>query len=100
MRSGVGCRACDSREDVGDDPIATGSIEPEGVGGGGSGALEQRAARDRLELRGDQIAILSGVKRGEEVVTSGVFKLRNGAAISIDNKVQPSNKRSPQPEDS
>jgi membrane fusion protein (multidrug efflux system) len=50
--------------------------------------------------RGDQIAILSGVKNGEEVVTSGVFKLRNGAAISIDNKVQPSNKRAPKPEDS
>jgi membrane fusion protein (multidrug efflux system) len=50
--------------------------------------------------RGDQVAILSGVKPGEEVVTSGVFKLRNGAAISIDNKVQPSNKRAPKPEDS
>lgn len=50
--------------------------------------------------RGDQIAILSGVKNGEEVVTSGVFKLRNGAAIFIDNKVQPSNKRAPKPEDS
>ena len=50
--------------------------------------------------RGDQIGILSGVKNGEEVVTSGVFKLRNGAAISIDNKVQPSNKRAPKPEDS
>lgn len=50
--------------------------------------------------RGDQIAILSGVKQGEEVVTSGVFKLRNGAPIFIDNKVQPSNKRAPKPEDS
>jgi membrane fusion protein (multidrug efflux system) len=50
--------------------------------------------------RGDQVAILAGVKHGEEVVTSGVFKLRNGAAISIDNKVQPSNKRAPKPEDS
>jgi membrane fusion protein (multidrug efflux system) len=50
--------------------------------------------------RGDQIAVLSGVKHGEEVVTSGVFKLRNGAAIYIDNKVQPSNKRAPKPEDS
>jgi len=50
--------------------------------------------------RGDQIAVLSGVKGGEEVVTSGAFKLRNGAAISIDNKVQPSNKKAPKPEDS
>ena len=38
--------------------------------------------------RGDQIAVLSGIKPGEEVVTSGVFKLRNGAAVQINNKVQ------------
>lgn len=49
--------------------------------------------------RGDQIAVLSGVKPREEVVTSGVFKLRNGAAVLVDNKVQPSNKPSPKPED-
>jgi len=50
--------------------------------------------------RGDQIAILSGVEGGEEVVTSGVFKLRNGAAVFVDNKVQPDNKPAPKPEDS
>jgi membrane fusion protein (multidrug efflux system) len=50
--------------------------------------------------RGDQIAILSGVKPGEEIVTSGVFKLRNGAAVLVNNKVQPANKRAPKPEDS
>ena len=50
--------------------------------------------------RGDQVAILSGVKAGEEVVTSGVFKLRPGAAVQVNNKVQPSNNRAPEPEDS
>lgn len=50
--------------------------------------------------RGDQIAILSGVKPGEEIVTSGVFKLRNGAAVHVNNKVQPANKRLPKPENS
>jgi membrane fusion protein (multidrug efflux system) len=50
--------------------------------------------------RGDQIAVLSGVTPGEEVVTSGVFKLRNGAAVKVNNKVQPSNSPSPTPEDS
>lgn len=50
--------------------------------------------------RGDQIAILSGLNPGEEVVTSGVFKLRNGAAVRVNNKVQPSNSRAPKPEDS
>lgn len=50
--------------------------------------------------RGDQIAILTGVKPGDEVVTSGVFKLRNGAAVLVNNKVQPSNSPAPRPEDS
>jgi membrane fusion protein (multidrug efflux system) len=50
--------------------------------------------------RGDQIAVLSGVKPGEEVVTSGVFKLRNGAAVTVNNKVQPGNSQTPTPEDS
>jgi len=50
--------------------------------------------------RGDQVAVVSGVKPGEEVVTSGVFKLRNGAAVQVNNEVQPSNNPKPQPEDS
>jgi membrane fusion protein, multidrug efflux system len=50
--------------------------------------------------RGDQVAVLSGVKPGEEVVTSGVFKLRNGAAVQVNNKVQPDNNPAPKPADS
>jgi membrane fusion protein, multidrug efflux system len=50
--------------------------------------------------RGDQVAIISGVKPGDEVVTSGVFKLRNGAAVQVNNKVQPENNPAPKPEDS
>jgi membrane fusion protein (multidrug efflux system) len=50
--------------------------------------------------RGDQVAVVSGVKPGEEVVTSGVFKLRNGAAVQVNNKVRPSNNPAPKPEDS
>jgi membrane fusion protein (multidrug efflux system) len=50
--------------------------------------------------RGDQVAIVSGVKPGEEVVTSGVFKLRNGAAVFVNNAVRPGNNPAPKPEDS
>jgi membrane fusion protein (multidrug efflux system) len=50
--------------------------------------------------RGDQVAVLEGVKPGDEVVTSGVFKLRNGAAIQINNSVKPANSKAPKPEDS
>ena len=50
--------------------------------------------------RGDQIAVFSGVQPQQEIVTSGVFKLRNGAAVFVNNKNQPSNKRAPKPEDS
>jgi membrane fusion protein (multidrug efflux system) len=50
--------------------------------------------------RGDQVAVLSGVKPGDEVVTSGVFKLRNGAAVQINNKVVPENNPAPKPEES
>lgn len=50
--------------------------------------------------RGDQVAVISGVKPGDEVVSSGVFKLRNGAAVTINNKVQPENNPAPKPEDS
>ena len=50
--------------------------------------------------RGDQIAVTSGLNAGDEVVTSGVFKLRNGAAVLVNNKVRPGNSKAPKPEDS
>jgi membrane fusion protein (multidrug efflux system) len=50
--------------------------------------------------RGDQVAIVSGLNPGDEVVSSGVFRLRNGAAVQVNNKVQPENSPAPKPEDS
>jgi membrane fusion protein (multidrug efflux system) len=50
--------------------------------------------------RGDQVGIISGLKPGEEIVSSGVFKLRNGAAVQVNNKIQPPNNPKPKPEDS
>lgn len=50
--------------------------------------------------RGDQVGVVSGLKPGDEIVTSGVFKLRNGAPVQVNNAVQPSNNPAPKPEDS
>jgi membrane fusion protein (multidrug efflux system) len=50
--------------------------------------------------RGDLVAVLTGLKPGEEVVTSGVFKLRDGAAVQVNNERQPGNNAAPKPEDS
>lgn len=50
--------------------------------------------------RGDQVAVVSGLKPGQQVVTSGVFKLRPGVAVQINNKIQPAGSASPRPEDS
>lgn len=48
---------------------------------------------------GDQIAVIAGLKPGEEVVTSGVFKLRNGTEVLVNNKTRPSNEKTPKLED-
>jgi membrane fusion protein (multidrug efflux system) len=49
--------------------------------------------------RGDLIAVLSGLKAGEEVVTSGVFKLRNGIGVIVNNSVKPGSDPKPKPAD-
>ena len=46
--------------------------------------------------RGDLVAITDGLKPGEQVVTSGLLKLRNDAEVTINNKVQPSAEAQPQ----
>jgi membrane fusion protein, multidrug efflux system len=50
--------------------------------------------------RGDQVAIVSGVNAGDEIVSSGVFRLRNAAPVVVNNSVQPGNNPAPKPEDS
>lgn len=49
--------------------------------------------------RGDQVAILAGVKPGDVVVTSGQIKLRNGSPVAINNAIQPANNPNPHPKD-
>ena len=50
------------------------------------------------EKRGDFVAALSGLKGDETVVSTGVFKLRNGQAVVIDNKLAPTFSLEPKPE--
>jgi membrane fusion protein (multidrug efflux system) len=68
-------------------------------GGGANGkpgqSVEQRFVTTG-PTRGDQVAILSGVKAGDVVVTAGQLKLRNGSPVLINNAVQPSDNPNPQ----
>ena len=47
--------------------------------------------------RGDLIAVVDGLKPGEEIVTSGLLKLRNDAEVTINNSVQPAANAQPAP---
>ena len=49
--------------------------------------------------RGDQVAITKGLEAGQEVVTSGQIKLKNGSLIVVDNSVQPANDSHPTPQE-
>ena len=48
--------------------------------------------------RGDLVAITDGLKPGEQVVTSGLLKLRNDAEVTINNKIQPTADAQPKAE--
>ncbi|HWD94484.1 MAG TPA: efflux RND transporter periplasmic adaptor subunit [Verrucomicrobiae bacterium] len=50
--------------------------------------------------RGDFITVESGLKPGERVVSAGLFKLRNGAAVSENNDMAPKAQEKPKPGDS
>jgi membrane fusion protein, multidrug efflux system len=52
------------------------------------------------EARGDFVSIASGLKAGETVVGTGVFKLRNGMAVTINNDLAPKPEMNPTPVDS
>jgi len=52
------------------------------------------------EKRGDFVALVSGLNKGETVVSTGVFKLRNDQAVVVDNALAPVFKLAPQPDDS
>jgi membrane fusion protein (multidrug efflux system) len=49
------------------------------------------------ETRGDFVTVVTGLKAGELVVSSGVFKLRNGMPVVINNQLAPKPQLSPTP---
>ncbi|OQX19700.1 MAG: efflux transporter periplasmic adaptor subunit [Desulfobulbaceae bacterium A2] len=57
---------------------------------GGKAELAVRQQFVKLgERRGDFVAVVSGLKGGENVVSTGVFKLRNGQNVVVDNTLSP-----------
>ena len=50
--------------------------------------------------RGDQVGVTSGINPGDEVVSAGVFRLRNAAPVEVNNTVKPANSPNPNPEES
>ncbi len=51
------------------------------------------------ETRGDQVVILKGIEPGQDVVTSGMIKLKNDTPLIVDNTVQPANSPNPKPQE-
>src|SRR6202045_1230277 len=52
------------------------------------------------EARGDFISVTQGLKAGDVIVSTGVFKLRNGMPVTINNDLAPNPQLNPTPEDS
>ena len=62
----------------------------------GGGALVVRQRFVQLgETRGDQVAVLKGINPGDQIVTAGQLKLRNGVAVQVNNSVQPADDPAP-----
>jgi membrane fusion protein (multidrug efflux system) len=81
-------------------------VEPKPVGAPGTATVpdgrQVYVARQQFvrlgEMRGDFVVVGDGLAAGQTVVTSGAFKLRNGAPIVIDNRVAPAPALDPRPE--
>ena len=52
------------------------------------------------EARGDFVSVTQGLKDGETIVSTGVFKLRNGMSVTINNELAPKPQIKPNPVDS
>ena len=55
---------------------------------------------ESANARGDFVSITEGLKAGDVVVSTGVFKLRNGMTVTINNDLAPKPQLNPTPADS
>ena len=62
-------------------------------------AVEQRFVTTG-QTKGDLVAVLKGLKEGDEIVSSGVFKLQNNSLVQINNNVKPEADADPHPDES
>ncbi len=66
-----------------------------------SGQLQKTIRQQFIRVgasRGDFVTVTTGLKAGESVVTSGVFKLRAGESVVVDNKLAPNAQLAPKPD--
>lgn len=66
-----------------------------------SGAVVGRTLRQQVvrlgEQRGDFVAVSEGLEEGATLVSTGVFKLRNGQEVVVDNRLAPEFRLQPNP---
>lgn len=74
------------------------SASENGQAGPEKGKVLRQQVVELGEKRGDFVDVLSGLQGGQEIVTTGVFKLRNGMPVVVDNSLQPEFKLNPDPE--
>ena len=70
---------------------------PNGKAAKGGGLVANQQFVTEGETRGDQVAITRGVNVGDQVVTAGQIKLKNGSPVTINNSIQPTNDANPSP---
>ena len=75
-------------------------VEEKGKGADGKPAkVAKQSFVTTGRTRGDQVAILKGVKAGDTVVSSGQLKLKNGTPLIVNNTVTPADNPAPKPQD-
>lgn len=74
------------------------TVDDKGLGADGSPSLfAHQSFVTTGDTRGDQIAVITGLKEGDTIITAGQVKLHNGSPIAINNSVLPLNDANPHP---